>query len=473
MENYKSMPYIDFGSGQSQKSSSTTEMTEETVKQIVAQMISGISTLEFKIVETLPIKGEKKYIYLTKSLIEREEDNIYDEHIWLENVDPLKSKYETIGSTAINLDDYYTKAQIGSTIVSNIQINNKISDLYRKLILNISVKNLISEETSNIEISIPEVSFDHLDSSMNCNGLMSPNHVKSIEELESKSIEEFNLVKLIDKNVIDFDKEITYKEITDQNLVNEIFGSVEEFKRLCYSFISKKLNFVCYRYKPNSEKNLIKINPTNTFILELSNVLYLTFDYFYDTDGDQNHFVKSKFILSCDLSIENNNLSAVFFNHELITSNLVIDSLDANSNYHPLSAGQGKILNDKFTLVSNGITNLQKSFNIYDCFFGGYTKDNVMTNFFGDETLFTNLLKRIKNGETLVSYNAQEDNVFHSENVIYYKIINNQISNNDRIKFVASVVDYFINNNILVTFEYDYISKQFVIFTATKTPITV
>lgn len=465
MENYKSMPCIDFGGGGS-SSSSNNSMTEETIRQIVTQMISGISTMEFKIVETLPSVGEKKYIYLVKSLVEGKEDNIYDEYIWLENLDPLKSKYEIIGSTAINLNDYYTKAQIGSVIVSNIQINNKISDLYKKLILNVSVKNLISEKTSNIGIGIPEVSFDPLDSSMNCNGLMSPNHVKSIEELESKSIETFNLTKLIDKNVIDFTKEITYKEITDQNLLKEIFGSSKEFERLCNLFISGKLDFVCYKQgKQNSDESLIKISLINTWVTKISNIFYLTFDYFYDTDGDYNHIVMSKLIMQYDTSIETNNLSTIFFNQKSITSNLVIDSLDANSSFSPLSANQGKILNDKIEI-------LHKTFNINDCFFGGHTIDNVLVNYFKNETELTALIARIKSKRTQVSYDVTVDNVYYSENAIYYRISTNTISGQNKVKFTAGFTDHYDNKKILAVFEYDYVTKRISAFTATKTAIT-
>lgn len=61
-------------------------------------------TIEFKVVDELPEKGEKNTIYLVpnKSGIE---ENIYDEYIW------VNESWEVIGNVSIDLFNYYTKTE--------------------------------------------------------------------------------------------------------------------------------------------------------------------------------------------------------------------------------------------------------------------------------------------------------------------------------------------------------------------------
>lgn len=68
--------------------------------------------ISFKQVPSLPITGEHKVIYLVPST--EEDNNVFDEYIWLE-VNGV-GKYERIGSTKINLADYYTKLQIDALL---------------------------------------------------------------------------------------------------------------------------------------------------------------------------------------------------------------------------------------------------------------------------------------------------------------------------------------------------------------------
>lgn len=61
-------------------------------------------TIEFKVVDELPEKGEKNTIYLVPNKSEIEE-NLYDEYIW------VNGSWEVIGNVSIDLSNYYTKPE--------------------------------------------------------------------------------------------------------------------------------------------------------------------------------------------------------------------------------------------------------------------------------------------------------------------------------------------------------------------------
>lgn len=77
-------------------------LKEETyTKQEVVALINQITTINFKVVDELPSSGESNLIYLVKK--EGSGDDVYDEYIGVE------SKWEKIGSTTVDLTNYYTK----------------------------------------------------------------------------------------------------------------------------------------------------------------------------------------------------------------------------------------------------------------------------------------------------------------------------------------------------------------------------
>ena len=87
----------------------------------VAQMIASIPQFEVKIVDELPLQGQKMILYLVPKA-STSGDNIYDEYIWLEST----SSFELVGTTTVDLSNYYTKEEI------NQSLNNKqnvIADL--------------------------------------------------------------------------------------------------------------------------------------------------------------------------------------------------------------------------------------------------------------------------------------------------------------------------------------------------------
>lgn len=77
-------------------------LKEETyTKQEVVALINQITTINFKVVNELPGSGESNLIYLVKK--EGSGDDVHDEYIWVEG------KWEKIGSTSVDLTNYYTK----------------------------------------------------------------------------------------------------------------------------------------------------------------------------------------------------------------------------------------------------------------------------------------------------------------------------------------------------------------------------
>lgn len=73
----------------------------------VANMIASIPQFEVKIVDTLPPEGQKMVLYLVPKT-SSSGDDIYDEYIWLENT----RSFELVGTTTVDLSDYYTKGEI-------------------------------------------------------------------------------------------------------------------------------------------------------------------------------------------------------------------------------------------------------------------------------------------------------------------------------------------------------------------------
>ena len=70
----------------------------------VASMIASIPQFSISIVDSLPSSGQKMVLYLVPKT-SAGGDDIYDEYIWIES----NSSFELVGSTTIDLGDYYTK----------------------------------------------------------------------------------------------------------------------------------------------------------------------------------------------------------------------------------------------------------------------------------------------------------------------------------------------------------------------------
>lgn len=77
----------------------------------VASMIASIPQFSISIVDALPSSGQKMVLYLVPKT-SAGGDDIYDEYIWIEST----SSFELVGSTTVDLNDYYTKTEINELI---------------------------------------------------------------------------------------------------------------------------------------------------------------------------------------------------------------------------------------------------------------------------------------------------------------------------------------------------------------------
>lgn len=90
-------------------------------KTYVAQMITSLAQFKLSIVNSLPAFGEKMMLYLVPRT-GGDFTNAYDEYIWIDEI----SMFEHLGSTAVDLTDYATKAEIGDIASILDEINGEI-----------------------------------------------------------------------------------------------------------------------------------------------------------------------------------------------------------------------------------------------------------------------------------------------------------------------------------------------------------
>ena len=122
-----------------------------TYNELIKRKISELVNFDVSVLDELPATGEEHILYLIPSKSELEK-NVRDEYLWVDE------KWEIIGSTAIDLDKYYTKDEVDASLAEKQNI------LYGSSTIDIS-NNIISAlgYTYNQE----EGSFDIGDSSKN------------------------------------------------------------------------------------------------------------------------------------------------------------------------------------------------------------------------------------------------------------------------------------------------------------------
>lgn len=81
--------------------------TASDVNALIATAVGDLEGVDFEIVQTLPATGDKSKIYLVP-LTDSETDNIYEEYIWITSA----SDYEKIGTTSVDLSDYYNTTNL-------------------------------------------------------------------------------------------------------------------------------------------------------------------------------------------------------------------------------------------------------------------------------------------------------------------------------------------------------------------------
>ena len=118
--------------------------TETYTQTEVNNLIGQIKTISIEVVDTLPETGEDNKIYLVPKT--GSTGDVYNEYIWVNNA------WELIGSTQVDLTNYYTKEQADS-LLSNKQdtvIGGATSILLSNLLIN---RALVSDFNGKVSIS--------------------------------------------------------------------------------------------------------------------------------------------------------------------------------------------------------------------------------------------------------------------------------------------------------------------------------
>ena len=143
------------------------DLTNYYTKSVVDSKLTNLTNFHFEKVDELPQTGESNVIYLVPSA-NQTTGNEYDEYYW----DATTNTFETLGSTAIDLSNYYTKSETLSTeqiaetyynkTESDQNLNNAIDGLnisfdatgvYSKISLNKNDTEISSFQFYNIVIN--------------------------------------------------------------------------------------------------------------------------------------------------------------------------------------------------------------------------------------------------------------------------------------------------------------------------------
>lgn len=100
----------------------TTELSNYYNKTEVNDLISSVNGVQLEVVDTLPTADIKtNAIYLVPK-ISGEEQNIYNEYVYLNNA------WELIGSTAVDLSNFYTKQQVDAKVPNIVHLSQEEYD---------------------------------------------------------------------------------------------------------------------------------------------------------------------------------------------------------------------------------------------------------------------------------------------------------------------------------------------------------
>ena len=107
--------------------------------KVLKELIDNLANLQITVVDTLPTTGESNIIYLVKKA--NTGTDIHDEYVYVEG------NWEKIGTTDVNLTNYYTKTQVDSI---KDTLDNKISNNTLS-ITNITTNGSITPENLKIQ----------------------------------------------------------------------------------------------------------------------------------------------------------------------------------------------------------------------------------------------------------------------------------------------------------------------------------
>ena len=77
----------------------------------VNKLLASVNKPAFEVVDILPESGKQNVIYLVMKDTISEQNDVYNEYIWITDEDDT-AHWEYIGSTAVDLSNYYTKSEI-------------------------------------------------------------------------------------------------------------------------------------------------------------------------------------------------------------------------------------------------------------------------------------------------------------------------------------------------------------------------
>ena len=97
------------------------DLTNYYTKSVVDSKLSNLTNFHFEKVDELPQTGESNVIYLVPSA-NQTTGNEYDEYYW----DATSNTFETLGSTAIDLSNYYTKTEVDNNYYTKSNIDSKL-----------------------------------------------------------------------------------------------------------------------------------------------------------------------------------------------------------------------------------------------------------------------------------------------------------------------------------------------------------
>lgn len=84
------------------------------VTQAIATAIASVQTLRIEIVSSLPETGESNVIYFVP-MADPKTSNSYEEYIW------INEGYELIGTTQIDLSDYWSKTELTAMTAEELE----------------------------------------------------------------------------------------------------------------------------------------------------------------------------------------------------------------------------------------------------------------------------------------------------------------------------------------------------------------
>lgn len=92
-------------------------LPQSDIQQLIDDELADITGIDFQVVQTLPTTGVKGVIYLVHK--DGTGQDIYDEYIWVEPTGQTPH-YEKIGTTDIDLSDYWSKTELVAITTAEI-----------------------------------------------------------------------------------------------------------------------------------------------------------------------------------------------------------------------------------------------------------------------------------------------------------------------------------------------------------------